>query len=598
MSEHAAGLFPVPGDGVLARHGDLILLCSLEDSQAADDLLDLLEHVAAGGGDGRRFAGAVADVLEAAERGPSVLAFGPAGRGLAITVSGGAWADITTADGTARVEAGHPRMLLRGTIRSVVSGVRGGLSPSDVGAASTDRFSRLDAGTVRAGGLSFYSGGATQSRGASAGRGDRRPGGAGIPPDQMTPSDISGAQTSAMEVPRARGRGTGGAAPAAAAAGAAAGSGAGPGAEDGGPPEGDEPAAVQPSAQEPAATAEDDGAANHGAANDVVADADARAVGAAEGAGAEVPREEPSVWGAASAPRSPAPSSQAPEPEARFEPTAAWAAPEPSEAQERQATELWSAPDAGSGPGEPSPAEQAGTAVGWQPAGSGQSAAADLERDVTAPPEPYEPVTGFSQEQGQPFEAVMLLDAGANSGVELPARQPLSKVKDMPPGSSSYVSAGPIIQGVYCKNGHFDDPEALFCAICGISMNQQTLVPRPGERPPLGVLLLDDGAVFQLDSDYVIGREPGLDASVAAGQARPLRVADDTGIVSRVHARVHLDGWRVLVTDLGSANGTRVLLPGQPADQPLVPQVPIVLATGSQVDLGGRGFRYESHRGR
>ena len=28
---HAAGLFPVPGDGVLARHGNLILLCSLED---------------------------------------------------------------------------------------------------------------------------------------------------------------------------------------------------------------------------------------------------------------------------------------------------------------------------------------------------------------------------------------------------------------------------------------------------------------------------------------------------------------------------------------------------------------------------------------
>ena len=594
---HAAGLFPVPGDGVLARHGDLILLCSLEDSQAADDLLDLLEQVAAGGGDGRRFAGAVADVLEAAERGPSVLAFGPAGRGLAITVSGGAWADITTAEGTARVEAGHPRMVLRGTIRSAVSGVRGGLSPSDVGAASTDRFSRLDAGTVRAGGLSFYSDGTTLGRGAAAGPGDRRPGGAAIPRDQMTPSDISGAQTSAMEVPRARGRGTGGAAAAAAAAaaGAAAGSAAGQGGEDGGQPEGDEPAADQEAVAAAEAGAGNDGAANDSAAND---SAEEDAVTAAEGAAAEVPQEEPSVWEAASAPRSVAPSSVGQEPEAQFEPTAAWAAPEPSSAQERQATELWSAPDAGSGPGEPPVAEHAGTAVGWQPAGSGQSAAADLERDVTAPPEPYEPVTGFSQEQGQPFEAVMLLDAGANSGVELPARQPLSKVKDMPPGSSSYVSAGPIIQGVYCKNGHFDDPEALFCAICGISMNQQTLVPRPGERPPLGVLLLDDGSVFQLDSDYVIGREPGLDASVAAGQARPLRVADDTGIVSRVHARVHLDGWRVLVADLGSANGTRVLLPGQPADQPLVPQVPIVLATGSQVDLGGRGFRYESHRGR
>jgi len=33
-------------------------------------------------------------------------------------------------------------------------------------------------------------------------------------------------------------------------------------------------------------------------------------------------------------------------------------------------------------------------------------------------------------------------------------------------------------------------------------------------------------------------------------------------------------------------------------DTPLAPQVPVVLAAGSQIDLGGRMFRYESHRGR
>src|SRR5215470_17186738 len=129
-------------------------------------------------------------------------------------------------------------------------------------------------------------------------------------------------------------------------------------------------------------------------------------------------------------------------------------------------------------------------------------------------------------------------------------------------------------------------------------MDKPILVSTPGQCTPLGVLLLDDGSVFQLDTDYVVGREPSLDSSVASGKARPLRVSDDSGIVSRVHARVQLDGWRVLVTDLGSANGTKVALPGQPTGQQLVAQVPVVLATGSQVDLGPRGFRYESHRGR
>ena len=389
----------------------------------------------------------------------------------------------------------------------------------------------------------------------------------------MTPSDISGAQTSAMEIPRARGRGAGASAAKAAAAAAA---------------------------QEAAAAA----------AEAVRADTSGTGDSGGQPAAQAAEQEQPGA-GAGLAPTRevvpPVPTCLR-SPQGRGRRRASRLSPRrpgrpaaivgTGAAGHRALVGAASEPEqAGPARAEPS---QAGLAYpgGVPPGGSALGAAAGVEPDVTAPPEPYEPVSGFDPMQGQPFEAVVLLDASSGSGVDIPARAPLSKVKDMPPGTSSYVSAGPIIQGVYCKNGHFDDPEALFCAICGISMNQQTLVPRPGERPPLGVLLLDDGAVFQLDSDYVVGREPSLDGSVADGKARPLRITDETGIVSRVHARVFLDGWRVLVIDLGSANGTRVLLPGQPADQPLVPQVPIVLATGSQVDLGGRGFRYESHRGR
>ena len=474
---HAPGLFPVPGDGVLARRGDLILLCGLDNSQTVDNLLDLLDQVAHARGDGRQFADAIADALERDEVVPSVLAFGQAGAGIAITVSGGAWADLRMTDEVVRVDAGHPRMILRCALRSPIMGITGGLSPADTGAASTDRFSRLDAGTVRAGGLSFYQ---ADTTGRQSGAGDESAAASGRP----------------VGLGKAR-----------------------------------SPMAAQ--APTPAA--------------------EARLAGVPV---AQIPEQEPVEPPVGGRPATPA---------AQAEP-ATPAAPAAAGGSQRQATELWSAPEPGPG------------------------AAQQVQQHFAAPPQPFEPV--------QPFEAVLLHDVGPGSGVDVPSRSPLAKVKDLPPGTSSYVSAGPIIQGVYCKNGHFDDPEALFCAVCGISMNQQTLVPRPGERPPLGVLLVDDGSVFQLDTDYVVGREPSLDSSVASGKARPLRVSDDSGIVSRVHARVQLDGWRVLVTDLGSANGTRVLLPRQPTGQQLVPQVPVVLAAGSQVDLGGRGFRYESHRGR
>ena len=376
--EHEAGLWPVPGDGVLARRGDLVLLAGSESPRLVETLLGLIEQVAAAGGDGRALTDAVAAALDstaldsAAQDGAgaepgggvdheaAVLAFGPAGAGLAILASDAAWAEVTTERGTQLVGAGQPGMMFRLLVRTPVGAVRGGIGPDDGASARTDRFSRLDAGTVRAGGLGYY------------------------PAGQM-PFPVSG--------------------------------------------------------------------------------------------------------------------------------------------------RLYQG-EAGSYPS------------GAHPYPSGQPQYADQE--------PY-------------------------------------------PGQEPYPADDePAVEGVYCENGHFNDPEAAFCAVCGVPIDEPEL---DGARESLGVLVLDDGSEVDLDTDYVIGREPTLDDSVAAGQAQPLRLVDETGIVSRVHVRVHLDDWRVLVTDLDSANGTRVRFPGQKLEQPLLPHVPMVLVPGCVVDLGARGFRYEAKSG-
>jgi len=156
-----------------------------------------------------------------------------------------------------------------------------------------------------------------------------------------------------------------------------------------------------------------------------------------------------------------------------------------------------------------------------------------------------------------------------------------------------------MVEGVNCKNGHFNDPEARYCAVCGISMGQVTKVRQQGKRPPLGVLILSDGSVCQVDADYVIGREPTLDSAVAEGRARPLRLMGASGVVSRIHARVELDGWLVYICDLNSANGTQVLLPGERKPTNLQPGVRTPLVAGAQIRLGGEyGLQYDSHRHR
>jgi FHA domain len=156
------------------------------------------------------------------------------------------------------------------------------------------------------------------------------------------------------------------------------------------------------------------------------------------------------------------------------------------------------------------------------------------------------------------------------------------------------TDARPQVWGGDCKNGHFNDPLAQYCWLCGIGMGQHSILYRLGPRPPLGLLLLDDGTVLRLDTDYLIGRDPERTAEVRSGEARPARVDDRSGSVSRRHLRVRLNGWYVELMDLGSVNGSYLLDPGPeriPAHQP------VRIRPGTVVRLGAsRTFRFESHR--
>jgi hypothetical protein len=152
-----------------------------------------------------------------------------------------------------------------------------------------------------------------------------------------------------------------------------------------------------------------------------------------------------------------------------------------------------------------------------------------------------------------------------------------------------------LVDGVLCARQHFNDPNGRYCRQCGAGIEQLAGNIKRRPRPSLGVLLVDDGAVFPLDADYVLGREPMLDADVAAGRARALRISDQDGTVSRLHLRVSLVGWQVEISDLGSANGS-VLHPAGGPDSRLQPHDPVVIEPGTRVAVGRRSFQYLSDR--
>lgn len=193
------------------------------------------------------------------------------------------------------------------------------------------------------------------------------------------------------------------------------------------------------------------------------------------------------------------------------------------------------------------------------------------------------------------FEWILLAPppGGPDGGDHAHDHGPAAEPDDIPPLAPEGAKVA-MVEGVLCARNHFNDPDVAYCRQCGISMVQQTRKNHRGQRPPLGVLLLDDGTAFTLDRDYVLGREPVLDGDVAAGWARPLRITDPDGTVGRVHLRVSLVGWQVEVKDLGSVNGSVLIVPG--ADRKLNPHDPVVIAPGARVGLGQRSFQYLSYR--
>ena len=103
-----------------------------------------------------------------------------------------------------------------------------------------------------------------------------------------------------------------------------------------------------------------------------------------------------------------------------------------------------------------------------------------------------------------------------------------------------------LVPALRCSAGHLNNPAASHCGQCGRSLLDGTarLVDRP--QPSLGLLLLDDGSAYALDTGYLIGSNPDLASSLSRGDVRPLVLPERDGVVP-THAEVVLDGWNVTV---------------------------------------------------
>jgi hypothetical protein len=165
------------------------------------------------------------------------------------------------------------------------------------------------------------------------------------------------------------------------------------------------------------------------------------------------------------------------------------------------------------------------------------------------------------------------------------------------PSPAAAPSAGPQpvrVKGLVCARGHFNDPRTRFCATCGIAMHQTSFILTEDVRPPLGVLVMSDGAYHTLITSLVFGRDPDDDPEVREGRAQGVTLIDPGNTISRVHAEIRAVEWDVHIVDHGSTNGTFLWSADRQQWDRLTPNQPMPLQPGQHVAFGRLTATYES----
>ncbi|WP_114856405.1 RDD family protein [Brachybacterium sp. YJGR34] len=141
-------------------------------------------------------------------------------------------------------------------------------------------------------------------------------------------------------------------------------------------------------------------------------------------------------------------------------------------------------------------------------------------------------------------------------------------------------------------DGHDVDEQTRLTAVDepmeDLEQTRLSAVRRPAVRAAR--LITDDGVERRVERPVVIGRNPS-----AAGPEELIVLKDSTRSVSKTHLRLDATGDEVVVTDLGSTNGSSILHEDGSRED-LEPDAPTVLPAGAQVTLGDRILSVEREK--
>lgn len=160
------------------------------------------------------------------------------------------------------------------------------------------------------------------------------------------------------------------------------------------------------------------------------------------------------------------------------------------------------------------------------------------------------------------------------------------------PSTTTLAPARPQLRGVLCPDGHLTNGDDLKCRSCGLAVDSDAEMIM-GNRPILGQLTFDDGAVLAVDRPAAIGSDVPQGYEIDGEPATVVRLDDGLGGVSPVQVEVRTVGWDVEIHDMNSENGTYTILHGERQTRTrLRAGQSVSLQDGMMVEVGSRNFTY------
>lgn len=186
------------------------------------------------------------------------------------------------------------------------------------------------------------------------------------------------------------------------------------------------------------------------------------------------------------------------------------------------------------------------------------------------------------------FGSVTVVGSIESAAIRDPAAQPAIPGAPETGVDPHFDSREAALSAVVCTRHHANPPSRSRCWQCSEPLEGSPVVRVA--RPALGELAFEDGRVIPLARTVLIGRSPRADRTDATGIPELVVVPSPNNDVSRTHARIFLDGWQVLIEDLGSTNGT-IVTDRSGDSRRIRAGEPAILVDGTRIDLGD-GVRF------